>query len=293
MMDTVVGPLFDPDTESLICTWLMGLSLFFALFIVFLVFLTVRIDAIVTWAWSVVWIPVWIMHGMLLMFHPLRQPMRLVHFFLLLVFQIFIVMRLDQQVMWPIRLVCIPYFVFEAVVCLASLGQIVRDPSKRIPILMFSRLWMPCMRCCTVLLISLRADRIITCSWAVVFLPTYLMGLKWAIELVIRYYQFSRQQQQQQQMMTLVLGAVIWVVMGLLCYTLIGLIAKRLDGTLSISMSTVFIPLFIVFSFCLCCSGCCLPCLLMISSYSNLDEGSFPGQLITKRITASEELGYA
>ncbi|KAK4509496.1 uncharacterized protein ATC70_007848 [Mucor velutinosus] len=341
MMDTVVSPLFDPQVESMLCTLLMSISLLFSLAILFFAFLTVRIDELVLWSWSVVWIPAWILN--LFAFYSIIQYMLkhkdrqddqensamdprdkeehtnqrpqqhnrhmkiakhsifMLNFILALLFQIFIVIRLDGKVMWTACQVFIPYFVYEGIqFCVNCTKALVGclalrslNESSRMPSFLFKQFWLSALRFSLFLLIPLRIDQVIQCSWGIVFIPQYLVGLKWALELVYRYRVYSRMPQPDvahQGKVTVLAGAVAFVIVGILFYALVGLIARRLDGYLFIKMSNVFVPLFIVFSFFLCCSGCCLPCLLRVSAVSDLDEHET--QILVdanRRITASGE----
>ncbi|KAI9263859.1 hypothetical protein EDC94DRAFT_606365 [Helicostylum pulchrum] len=337
MMDTVVSPLFNPEIESMLCSLLMSISLLFCLIIIFLVFLTVKIDSLVTWSWAVVWTPAWIINFIVfytvlryvvlrsdkpeaeddhekedtdetnrLKHHNqqlkrIKKLMTLFNFLLCLLFQIFIVVRLDEKVTWSACIVFIPYFIFEAthffstclntlVGCLAltSVGE-----TRRIPQFVFSQYWLNATRFCLFLLIVLRIDQVIDCSWAIVFIPVYLVGLKWAIELGYRYRVYSRMPQPDvahQGKITVLVGVLVFVIVGVLVYALVGLIAKRLDEKIYVTMSNVFIPLFIVFSFFLCCSGCCLPCLLRVSAVSDMEEPETQYLVnANRRITASGE----
>lgn len=301
MMDTVVSPLFDPQVESMLCTILMSISLLLSLVVIFLVFLTVRIDQLVLWSWAVVWIPAWILnvfacysiiqyitkhkdreeeeeedrdtsdidqrdkeghdnrrkqHNQLMKIA--KNSIFMLNFILALLFQIFIVLRLDGKVMWTACQVFIPYFIYEGIqfcvncikslvgcLALASLKE-----SSRIPSFLFNQFWFSALRFSLFLLIPLRIDQIIQCSWGVVFIPLYLVGLKWALELIYRYRVYSIMPQPDvahQGKMTVLAGAVAFFVVGVLFYTLVGLIATRLDGYLFIKMANVFVPLFIVF----------------------------------------------
>lgn len=295
MMDTVVSPLFNPEIESMLCSLLMSISFLFCLVIIFLVFLTVKIDEFVTWSWAVVWIPAWMINIIvsysILKYAVLRteeekeqdneeekddldetnrlkqhnQQLKkikkliiLFNFLLCLLFQIFIVIRLEEKVMWSACIVFIPYFVFEAtyffstclktlVGCLAltSVGE-----TTRIPQFVFSQYWLNALRLCLFLLIPLRIDQIIQCSWGIVFIPVYLVGLKWAIELAYRYTVYSKMPQPDiahQGKVTVLVGVFVFVIVGILFYALVGLLARRLDGIFYVEMSYVFIPLFIVF----------------------------------------------
>lgn len=293
MMDTVVSPLFNPEVESMLCTLLMSTSFVFSLSIIFLVFLTVRIDQFVLWSWSVVWIPAWIINIMTLytivkyviirnddgkdksddeeakevkeneqIMDKCKKFIVLINFLLLVLFQIFIVIRLDQSVMWTACAVFIPYFIFEGIHFLTTglkalvgcLALISVKEKGRIPLFIFTQYWLNILRFCLFLLIPLRIDQIIQCSWGVVFIPLYLIGLKWAIELAYRYYVFSKMPQPEiahQGKITVLVGVIVFIIVGILFYSLVGLIAQRLDGILYVKMSNVFVPLFIVFvSYC-------------------------------------------
>jgi hypothetical protein len=297
MMGTMMSPLFDPKIESMLCTLLLSMALLLILIIIFFVFLTVRIDSQVVWSWAVVWIPAWIIN-IIVFFSILQYIMAykgkdkqdqyfdkedetsdqeakrlkqhnrqvriaaksllLFNFGLALLFQIFIVIRLDNRVAWTACQVFIPYFVYEGVQffvntikalvgCLALKSVSER---KQIPIFLFSQYWFSALRFVFFLLIALRIDQIIGCSWGIVFIPLYLAGLKWALELVYRYRIYAKMTQPEmahQGKMTVLAGAVAYAVVCFLFYTLVGLIARRLDGLSYVSMANAFVPLFLVF----------------------------------------------
>lgn len=297
MMGTMMSPLFDPKIESMLCTLLISMAILLILIIIFFVFLTVRIDSRVSWSWAVVWIPAWIINT-IAFFSVLQYVMTytaqdkqdqyfdkddeagdqeakrlkqhdtymriaaktlmLFNFGLTLLFQIFIVIRLDNRVAWTACEVFIPYFIYEGVQffinsakaivgCLALKSVSER---KQIPIFLFSQYWFSALRFILFLLIALRTDQIIQCSWGVVFIPLYLAGLKWALELVYRYRIYAKMTQPDmahQGKMTVFAGAIAYAVVCILFYALIGLIARRLDGMSYVTMANVFVPLFLVF----------------------------------------------
>jgi hypothetical protein len=292
MMGTMMSPLFDPKVESMLCTLLLSMALLLILIIIFFVFLTVRIDSRVSWSWAVVWIPAWIIN-IIALFSILQYIMKaqdtqdqyfdkeedleakrlkqhkkhvriaakallLLNFGLALLFQIFIVIRLDDKVSWTACQVFIPYFVYEGVQFIVnSIKAIVGclalksvNEKKQIPIFLFSQYWFSALRFVLFLLIALRIDQIIRCSWGVVFIPLYLAGLKWALELVYRYRVYAKMTQPDmahQGKMTVFAGAIVYAVVCVLFYALVGLIATRLDGFSFVSMANAFVPLFLVF----------------------------------------------
>ncbi|KAG1169711.1 hypothetical protein G6F70_008176 [Rhizopus microsporus] len=335
MMGTVMNPLFDPQVESMLFTILFFISFLFTLFILFLAFLTVRIDELVLWPWRVVWIPMWII-DIIIFYHLIRfivssqkeqgkdekmeeedeagkkkrfekqakmvqRGVWIINFTLLLLFQIFIVLKLDQVLSsWTACQVFIPYFVFEGIqlihitmnTVIGCVAIVSVQEQKQIPYYLFQQYWLFILRLCALILIALRIDDIIHCSWAIVFIPLYLVGLKYGLELIYRYYRYSRLPQPEiahQGKITVMFGMIIFVIVSVLVYALVGLVARRLDGYVFVRMSHVFVPLFIIFSFLLCCSGCCLPCLLKASVMPDLEEVDGDQAIIdsNRRITAS------
>ncbi|KAI8149103.1 hypothetical protein BJV82DRAFT_663439 [Fennellomyces sp. T-0311] len=343
MMDTVASPLFDPEIESMLCTMFSTLGLGFALLIIFFAFLTVRIDEIVSWSWAVVWIPLWIINAAVgyLAFRYfiqsfskeyddqedddemdetkraqrraarrrlgiIRQLLLLVYWVLLLLFQIFIVLRLDGRVAWSAAVIFVPYFILEGlhfvlkcvefvVTSLATLKMAAPEHKLRIlTTLAFKTYWLFVLRIILFVLIATRIDNTITCSWGIVFIPLYLVAVKYIAQLAWSYVVFSRlsaqPELQHQGKVTVMLGVVALVIVGTLAYALIGLIARRLDGNF-VKMANVFVPIFIALSFLFCCAGCCLPCMLMVSSVADVEDLEQEQRLVdpNKRITQSGE----
>ncbi|CAM0136151.1 unnamed protein product [Umbelopsis sp. WA50703] len=231
-----------------------------------------------------------------------RSTLSLVYLFLVLLFQIFIVVRLDNMVSWSAEVVFVPYFILEVFNFLFTLVDFTINFKvislaaedhkldwKQILQLVFHSFWWFVIRLVLAILIVLRIDEAITCSWGAVFIPLYLIFFKYAIQLGLAYRKFQYLPQQeiaQQGKTTVKLGFIALVIVSVLFYSLVGLIARRLDGLSYVKMSYVLIPVFIVLSLVLCCTGCCLPCMLMMSNVGGLNDES-EDQLIdpNKRIT--------
>ncbi|KAI7873049.1 hypothetical protein BDF14DRAFT_1716231 [Spinellus fusiger] len=323
MMGTMASPLFDPEIESMLCTTFTLLSILLALFIIFFAFLTVRVDHITLWSWNVVWIPLWIIDavGTMVTFQQVhrsltqpdnedddddddkddkdpqhtstqtaqgkraaRRRMRfirnlvyLISWLLFVVFQVFIVLRLDQRVAWSAVIVFAPYFALEGIHFLISIVSLVvtllslmriasrhQEPinAQRVLGLLFSQYWFTVIRIAWFVLMALKIDNRITCSWAVVFIPIYLIGVKYAVELILSYRKYSLLPQPEvarQGKITTIVGAVAFS-----------------------------ISLFI------CCTGCCLPCMLLVSSSTEMEDLEQQQQLVdhNRRITQSGEPSY-
>ncbi|KAI9320216.1 hypothetical protein BX666DRAFT_1853147 [Dichotomocladium elegans] len=300
MMDTVASPLFNPEFESMLYALLSTIGFIFTLLIIFVAFLAVRIDELVLWSWAVVWIPLWIIDAVLgylvcqyliraiqnkddddddedddagendevkrVQRKAARRRLRIfqqatfaVYWALLVLFQVFIVLRLDHRVGWGSSgVVFIPYFVLEGIhfmlksvelvlTVVATVGAAKHDQESSpsmltyIPILIFKQFWFQALRVVLFVLVVLRIDRTITCSWAVVFIPVYLVAVKYGVQLGVSYATYNRLTRTQPELaqqgkMSVVVGAIAFC--SVTC----------------------------------CCAGCCLPCMLLISSVGGMDD---------------------
>lgn len=200
----------------------------------------------------------------------------LVNIILFTAFQVLIVRKANDPESIPGPTVFTPYFILEGFYLLMALIQLIvalrmagaaEVPMKAKLVLVFESLWWKLVRLALAVLIMLRIDDKITCSWGIVFIPLYLVGIKYFLQLVFGYRSFGQMQNQemkQQGQAMMITGLVVFVILGSLSYALIGLLAARLDGH-AYAVSRVLIPVFIVLSLLLCCSGCCLPCMLLAS----------------------------
>ncbi|KAI8063288.1 hypothetical protein BC940DRAFT_111472 [Gongronella butleri] len=360
MMGTMASPLFDPEIESMICTVVLLMDLILILLILFFVFLALKIDDRVSWAWATVWVPLWIVNVFFLYalgrfvlsssidgddehgddherqhHHAgddeamdqgdskkkktkqyrrlLTRSLYVVYFTLALLFQIFIVLALDGKVTWSAVTVFIPYFLLEGLnfllLCLefglswlivrqqlqhADADQAKPNAALLVATLAFHMFWFFVLRVTFFVLVAVRIDNLITCSWGIVFIPVYLIFVKYAIQLFLAYRLYSRLPQPEvahQGKMTVWLGVAALLIVSALAYALVGLVARRLDGIWPIAMPTVFIPLFLTLALVLCCCGCCLPCLMMVGSVGDLEQGQATQALIdpNRRITMAGE----
>ncbi|KAI9254874.1 hypothetical protein BY458DRAFT_535591 [Sporodiniella umbellata] len=275
MMDTVMSPLFDPQIESIFCT-LFITTLLFSLLFVFFILVALRVDDIVQWPWYQIWIPSWIFHFILLCtffrlpvknetknqrsrYRPLLWTLYLL---LIVLFQTLVVLELDSKIKWaayqlfsPLFLMELIHFillVFSSVVGYFALVSM-KENKLRIMNFLFGQFWLTISRMVFIVLVVLRIDLILQCSWAVIFIPLYLVGLKYAIGLIFQYRIYSNLPQREvahQGKLTVICGMLVFM------------------------------------SFLLCCSGCCLPCLLKLSVIPNLDYEKPHSIDCTRRITA-------
>ncbi|KAF9958376.1 hypothetical protein BGZ72_000442 [Mortierella alpina] len=312
------------EIESLLCAIFWVVSVLIVLAIIFLSFLTVRIDGRVNWSYTIVFIPLWILDAVLIMaiIFQLTRPIdsneddhhddeqdhedggsttaadredrkkqklqerkwqrtvgtlfALVNTLLFAAFHVLIVLKANDPTSISGPQVFAPYFALEAIFFLLALIQLAMTlkvaATAEISFtaklaLVFEALWWKVVRVVLAVLIMLRIDGHISCSWGIVFIPLYVVGLKYFVQLALGYRAFSKMQNvemRQQGQTMMVAGLVVFLVVGALVYSLIGLLAAKLDGH-PYAASRVLIPVFIVLSILLCCCGCCLPCMLLAS----------------------------
>lgn len=211
----------------------------------------------------------------------------LINLILFTAFQVLIVIKANDPASISAAIVFAPYFALEGFFFLLAIIQIalglkaasaVATPLPTKLVMIFEALWWKVTRLVLAVLIMLRIDDNITCSWQIVFIPLYLVAVKYAIQHIRGYRTFSRMQNaemRQQGHALMIASACTLTVLGSLVYTLVGLLAAKLDGH-AYSASSVLIPVFLVLSILLCCSGCCLPCLLLASGVSGEDDEMRP-----------------
>ncbi|CAO3571580.1 unnamed protein product [Mortierella alpina] len=321
------------EIESLLCAIFWIVSVLIILAIIFLSFLTVRVDGRVNWSYTIVFIPLWILDAVLILaiLFQLTRPIdsdddhqddeqdhengesttatdreyrknqklkerkrqrtvgtlfALVNTLLFAAFHVLIVLRANDPTSISGPQVFAPYFVLEGIYVLLALIQLAMAlkvaATAEISFtaklaLVFEALWWKVVRIVLAVLIMLRIDNSISCSWGIVFIPLYVVGVKYFVQLALGYRVFSRMQNvemRQQGQTMMVAGLVVFLVVGALVYSLIGLLAAKLDGH-PYAASKVLIPVFIVLSILLCCCGCCLPCMLLASGVAE-DEMTGP-----------------
>lgn len=86
-------------------------------------------------------------------------------------------------------------------------------------------------------------------SWFYIFIPTYCLGVFYALKLYRQYKVFAAYPQRQeahQGQMLIMIASVIYAVFASLFYTVLLLLVRRLDGTSHIGMGLILIPVFII-----------------------------------------------
>ncbi|OAC98861.1 hypothetical protein MUCCIDRAFT_85410 [Mucor lusitanicus CBS 277.49] len=306
MADTMGSTMFlDPEVEAIVLAFFCLVSIVIVSVLIWLIFMCLRVDGTIQWLWSVVFIPLWVVNALVLwatmyrmknydpakneelngqfnqqqadeedgegdehdgllgsspnriskLQHAINQYVPFIHCCLWTLFQVFIVLRLDHVIKWKMIHVFIPFYVYELVNTLSNGRK--GWHSRSIVIVQM-----------TAILLQLTFDDN-KVSWAVVFIPVYCSGLYYAYKLWRQYRVFAsypqRQEAQQGQMLVMI-ASIVYGILAVLFYTVLGLIIRRLDGSSHIKLGLILIPVFIILGIVLCCTGCCFPCMLIVSS---------------------------
>ncbi|RIB17483.1 hypothetical protein C2G38_2037687 [Gigaspora rosea] len=220
---------------------------------------------------------------------------------LIILFEAFIVLRADDKISWSAAIIFAPYFIVEAINLYPNFIEFL-DQLKSSRVLdingnpsiylkfkcFFDTFWWFAIRVSFAILIVLKIDGIIITSWAIIFIPLYLVGIKYGLRILWLWWNLRRTTEplQNKGKVDVVVGAISLIVVGTLCYTVVGLLASRLDGNTGIKVSSILIPVFITLSFVFCCTGCCLPCILLVWNADDFESGSDPSlKTHDKRIT--------
>jgi hypothetical protein len=346
---TVPDQLLDPNFGKVLGKFFQLCTLITVLLIIFLSFLSVRVDDKVGWNYSIVFIPIWILDFLLLfviiwgsrigddkpedeeeheghedettpeqkeeMKKAKAKAKRLligflsIYLALFIIFQVLIVLKSDKLSKFSAGIVFIPWFILEAIHSIYNTINFVSgylliknqqtnpDPSlPEVPkgylpyfALFFDAYWFFAIRITQAILIVLRIDNTITCSWGIVFIPLYLVGLKYIVSILLAWKNFRSLPTEQMESAKSVLIVVIiaFAIASLLAYSFIGMLAAKLDHRW-IAMAVVFIPIFIVLSFFLLCCGCCMPCILF--GLTNMDEEGLEATVNAERIPVSRQI---
>ncbi|KAJ1975545.1 hypothetical protein H4R35_003100 [Dimargaris xerosporica] len=329
MMDGVGGNLFNPDISDMLCTVSLTLTLLTSLVIIFLSFLSVRVDHRVEWEYAVVFIPLFIVDGFLVAFVAqkglteyqadsdnllseddqealaalppeereaqriawlrrhrrvsiLSSVMSLVYVGLFILFQVFVVLRLDRTVTWAITVVFLPWFVVEAfhlvLACfefrhILATAKIDSEETswwawcEWYAVVIHDMFWRIALRILQAILLALRIDETITCHWAVVFIPVYCVGLYYLVALARlrwRIRSFAQHASRKADMHAVFyLGLAAFIIMGTLVYAFIGLLVRRLEVPGSVRVAILLIPVFITAGCAFLGVCCCLPCVAL------------------------------
>ncbi|KAF9365025.1 hypothetical protein BGX34_011697 [Mortierella sp. NVP85] len=204
----------------------------------------------------------------------LVKLLRLTGVTLLTAFQVLIVMKANDPASVMTVLVFVPYYICEfldftfttARRALLLIPQASELPFFKVLGYIFDGFWRRMIFIAFTVLVTLRIDHTIDCSWVIVFIPLYLPGLWYLKELLqvtgsICCSPIEDSAIRSEQRLVLTINIVFWTV-AIPLYTLIGLLVARLDRH-KFSLYQVLLPVYIILSILLCCSVCCMPCAIL------------------------------
>ncbi|RKP34795.1 hypothetical protein BJ085DRAFT_24513 [Dimargaris cristalligena] len=350
MLGTMGGAMFDPHLADMMCTVSIVLTLTVSWLIIFLSFLSARLDNRVQWKFKLVFIPLFLVDALLLVavafqtlsvtwgeappltddeeealaslpadirqqeraarvrrqrrFSLFQASLALLYVVLFVLFQVFIAIRLDEDIMWSTAVVFVPWFIMEFMnlvrltvefahtLVMISSGLSDESVLFRLKLyynVTFDTFWFFALRVAQAVLLVLRIDETITCHWALVFIPAYLVGLKYLVGIIMirqKARQASHMNGQGQQLIMFYVALCTFIVVATLAYAFLGLLVRRLEVSDSVRVAILLIPVFIVLScmwFGVCC---CLPCFSLAVSFDarSGDTPLFPRTVSPNRL---------
>ncbi|KAF8924328.1 hypothetical protein BGZ58_001919 [Dissophora ornata] len=294
------------------------------LLILFLCFLSVRVDELVNWSFYIVFIPLWIVDvygitsnlfiAVVLRSGILksitndddindddgseqtataeRQRRRrqeqnmgqdivfrssivdLVKLLLFTVFQVLIVEKANDPSSIPTPAVFAPYFAMESMYLLSAIGEMFDSTGgvshlKRLFSAVDNLSWIV-TRAVLAVLIMLRIENYIDCSWNIVCIPLYVAG----VLFIIGSFTIFKMMEKAHLGLSLCLTVLFSVLMILLLwFPLVRMLAAKLDGE-PYATYHVLIPLFVFLSTLFCCTGCCLPQWVIPDTQADIESGT-------------------
>ena len=292
---------FDPRYLCMAC---IISSLLVVVVLLFPIFLALQLDVPLHWNWALVAIPIWIIDVFVALviisilrgtsktttsheedregdsFHresPIlgmsiwEKGATIVWFLSILVFEIFLVLRLNHQLMWNWAFIFIPYWIMEFIVgCRTtravhkSLYMFASAPLDMRLLLIHSKYQWSLYRVLFSILLVLRIENVIVWNWALIWLPVYA-GL--VVYLVTKPILLRRKlpflptdEDRQQESVMFVAKIILMLVLATLFAASMGMLIVRLNETIHYRVATILIPVFIFMGllFCTCC--CLVPC---------------------------------
>lgn len=313
VMATMTAQLESLSPGQICCCFLAPIGCFLITGIILpVLFLGLRIDGATKWNWAVVFIPMWIVDvfacvglvatwvsmGSSSTFGRTDMTIKTIQFICILLFQIFLVLRLNGDVKWRVVLVFIPWILYEVIGVISTIrggkdhyvafrpnGDAMNNLDHERSDFALFLLW-SCSghvsRLALAILVALKIDGTIgEWNWFLVFLPIWINAVaqvaltKWRLNVLARSkgdeddHDASRQ---DQAATALTHSSVYQDVFGNVTYLLVAVLLCAKLASHSGSDFSIFLVIlpWIIPLFCLCCCGCC-------AVHGILTSGSFDG----------------
>ncbi|KAF0699225.1 Aste57867_10190 [Aphanomyces stellatus] len=296
MMAAAVGALSSMGA-GMKCLLLFGVSFACALVLIIPIFWCLRVDHTVGWSWVNVFIPMWILDAFYLCFtccavaskdgpaeddeggelprpttfaRVLGKSLLLLKTLLFVACQIFIAMKLQASVTWTCVAVLGPYFALEFILLVeklivgASLMKLA-TPDEPTPPGLLAAVCTSCfqniLRLIFGILVGLKVDESITCSWWLVFLPVWIHVAHNLVATVQNMLLAARLSGEPDAKANV--GGIACMVVGYAIFlSPFVILAARLEATFS-SMY-ILLPWFILAGSFVLLLWCCLCCVMRV-----------------------------
>lgn len=275
--------------------FIMVVLIFVGLIVLVPVFIVVKIDGAVSWNWSSVFSPIWILLSTLLAYAavtpfvikktPLKSVLTILQTLLIILFFAFLCARLEGTVAWTLAKVFSPLFVWEGLNFLKALPSCTyksyinkvqntdESGGKRayfgcgyFGFILREIFWIA-HRAWFLVFLVLRLD-ITTWSWFAVITPilsacVFGIVLKIADDVImLQALQVGADEEAQQSAKGVMrFTTILAVLASSIAIIFFCLLAARLDGLEAYRLAIICIPIFIVLGLLVCCCYCCVPCI--------------------------------
>ncbi|KAF9939818.1 hypothetical protein BGZ65_009350, partial [Modicella reniformis] len=266
MLDSDFGSLM-LSIESIVCTLSLVLSGMITLAIVFLILLSYRVENKIDWNYFEVFTPIWVLdlitvYSIIYLNKHISQDdldtcIRLddeAEGESLTAAELLIVMKANNPAAITTWWIFVPYSVFEffdffinfakRTVAYMMTPQSIDLPLYRAVLFLFAGFWGRVTRIAFAVLITLKIDNVIDWSWGIVFIPLYLPGFAYFKDLLNAFAAYSTMESldaRSQGQSLICIAGVFYVIGCTFVYSLIGLLAAKLDGY-HLAVSQVLIP---------------------------------------------------
>ncbi|KXS21692.1 DnaJ-domain-containing protein [Gonapodya prolifera JEL478] len=321
------GPLAEflsPELVGMINVLVVVATLFILTLLLFPIFLSLQIDGHISWSWAVIGIPIWIF-DVLAFFLIAGAPTKgehldegddpnhsglsqrereqarqraartakyfnLLEFGLVLVAQVFLVLRLSGTVSWVWAAIFSPWWLVEAMWAISNIFSIRAAwkfgvPEVEVPenpedfdpehgprthmrtlkgweriYVIYSIFQRQLPRVAFAILVVLKLDGVLAAApWSQIFIPVYVWGFMELLEQIVDSYVRVAPGPEGRSVGPLVGALIMFSIFAILFYSFVGNLVRRLDGA-DISMAVILIPVFIVIGVLLCCFSIVVPC---------------------------------
>jgi len=252
----------------------------------FPIFIGIKVDGLVDWNWASVFSPIWIFSiigcfaSCCLVYATRKALLHVSKFLLLVLFFIFLVLRLDETIEWKWVLVFIPLYILEISNILTKIPNLrkfrfedeLQQGQRHFYFgcgylgFIFRNIFSSIQRLTFIIFIAVRVDGYTEWSyWAVIspLLASLCCEIFLEISDNLISYRLTFEVEEKEGRRQALILEIIAIIFGVaFALTFLGLLIEKFDGRVQYSMVDVMIPIYVAFGLVYCCCFCCVPCIM-------------------------------